>query len=243
MLKERAIESGHMPNDRVWVVRSFPDLNRFRRSVPDPTLRKAHKHLVGYVGIMAEQDGVELLVRAMGYVLSKFGRNDIGCIIVGDGPQFDQLRALAIELGLHNNVEFTGYLSGEAFLSALSSFDIGVIPDPSNVCNDKLSMNKVFEYMALGIPFVQFNLKQAKLDSGEAAVVVHDQTPEALAENIIELLGDEERRSRMSTYAMQHARLKFQWSSEKHSLLRAYRTLLPSPASADIVKPYRVTQR
>lgn len=243
MLKLRAVDEGQMPENRVWVVRSFPDLNRFRRSAPDPSLRKAHTHLVGYVGIMAEQDGVELLVRAMGYAVSKLGRKEIGCVIVGDGPQLSRLRALANELGLHDNVEFTGYLSGDAFLSALSSFDIGVIPDPSNICNDMLSMNKVFEYMAVGIPFVQFNLKQSKIDSGEAAIVVDDQTPEALADGIVQLLDDEQRRERMSAYALKHARAEFQWSSEKHSLLRAYRTLLPSPASNNVADPYRVTQR
>ena len=179
----------------------------------------------------------------MGHAVNKLGRMDIGCVIVGDGPEFDRLRLLSADLGLQENVRFTGYLSGDAFLSALSSFDIGVIPDPSNVCNDKLSMNKVFEYMALGIPFVQFDLPQAKLDSGEAALVVKVQTPEALAESIVDLLGDEERRSRMSAYAMERAKREFQWSSEKHSLLRAYRALLPTKVSKDVVEPYSVAPR
>ena len=239
-LKERAVVSGNMPEDRVWVVRSFPDLHRFKRLAPDPSLRRAHQHLVGYVGIMAEQDGVELLVLAMEHAVKKLGRQDIGCVVVGDGPEFDRLRALTLKLGLQDNVQFTGYLSGDAFLSALSSFDIGVIPDPSNVCNDKLSMNKVFEYMALGIPFVQFDLKQARMDSGDAALVVPDQTPEGLGESIVELLGDEERRARMSAYAMERAKREFQWSNEKHSLLRAYSTLLPQQSSTEM-KPIRVS--
>ena len=96
--------------------------------------------------------------------------------------------------------------------------------------------------MALGIPFVQFDLAQAKLDSGEAALVVDDPTPEALAETIIDLLSDEQRMARMSAYATEHARLKFQWISEKQSLLRAYHTLLPSNSTTNVVKPQSVTQ-
>ena len=54
--------------------------------------------------------------------------------------------------------DFTGYLSGPSLMAHLSAIDVGVIPDPPNEFNDKLSMNKVFEYMMLGLPFVQFNL-------------------------------------------------------------------------------------
>ncbi|CAJ1369744.1 unnamed protein product [Effrenium voratum] len=153
-LKGRAIETGKMPPDKVWVVRSFPDIERFKRTTPDESAKRGRRYLAGYVGIMAEQDGVEYLVRAMDHIVNGQGRDDIGCVIIGDGPDYDRLRALAAELNLLDHVEFTGYLSGAPLLEKLSACDIGVIPDPPNVCNDKLSMNKVFEYMALGMPFV-----------------------------------------------------------------------------------------
>jgi glycosyltransferase involved in cell wall biosynthesis len=111
-------------------------------------------------------------------------------------------------------------------LGALSACDIGIIPDPPNACNDKLSMNKVFEYMALGLPFVQFDLAQARSEAGVAALVVNDTTPEALAEAIIALLADEPARRRMSAYGRAHAPREFQWESEKKSLLNAYEFLL-----------------
>ncbi|WP_311029159.1 glycosyltransferase family 4 protein [Mesorhizobium koreense] len=227
-LKERAVASGLVPRDRVWVVRSFPDLDRFQRSLPDPILRRGHKYLVGYVGIMAEQDGVELLVRAMAHVVKVKGREDIGCIVIGDGPDFDRLRGLMAELGLGDHMQFAGYLSGDKLFSALSSCDIGVIPDPSNVCNDKLSMNKVFEYMALGLPFVQFDLPQAKADAGDASMIVGSPTPEALGDGMIELLGDADRREQMAAYAIARAHREFHWKVEKQTLLEAYGTLLPA---------------
>jgi glycosyltransferase involved in cell wall biosynthesis len=227
-LKGRAVATGLIPEDRVWVVRSFPDLDRFQRSLPDATLRKGHKYLVGYVGIMAEQDGVELLVRAMAHVVKVKGREDIGCIVIGDGPDFDRLRGLTAELGLGDHMQFAGYLSGDKLFSALSSCDIGVIPDPSNVCNDKLSMNKVFEYMALGLPFVQFDLPQAKVDAGDASLIVDSPTSAALGDGMIELLSDPDRRKRMAAYAAARAHREFHWKVEKQSLLEAYSTLLPA---------------
>ncbi|WP_421982349.1 glycosyltransferase family 4 protein [Roseibium sp.] len=157
-LKDRAIHTGKMPADKVWVVRSFPDIERFKRTEPDEAAKRGRKFLAGYVGIMAEQDGVEYLVKAMNHIVNVEGRDDIGCVIIGDGPDYDRLREMSQELNLTDHVEFTGYMSGAPLLEKLSACDIGVIPDPPNVCNDKLSMNKVFEYMALGMPFVQFDL-------------------------------------------------------------------------------------
>ena len=81
------------------------------------------------------------------------------------------------DLGLDDYVTFTGFLSGEPLLKAFSTFDIGVIPDPKNTYNDKISMNKVFEYMSLGIPFVQFDLIEGRKIAGDAALYATQQQP------------------------------------------------------------------
>jgi glycosyltransferase involved in cell wall biosynthesis len=230
--KEIAVTRGRMPAGRVWVVRSYPDLDRFRRVKPNPALRKEFRFLVGYLGVMGRQDGVDLLVRAMSHIVTTLGRTDIGCLIVGDGPERDALIALADELGLLRYITFTGFLSGKDLLTHLCAFDVGVIPDPPNVCNDKLSMNKVFEYAALGIPFVHFDLPQARRDAGDAGLVVSDATGEGLGEGIVTLLPDEAARRRMSAYGRARAAREFRWSGEKANLLAAYGSLLdlePSP--------------
>ena len=162
----------------------------------------------------------------MNHIVHVEGRDDIGCVIIGDGPDYDRLRAMSEDLKLTEHIEFTGYMSGAPLLQTLSACDIGVIPDPPNVCNDKLSMNKVFEYMALGMPFVQFDLEQAKIDAGDAAHIVPDSTPECLAQGMMDLLADPERRAQMTAYATDRAKREFHWDIEKHSMLDAYRTLL-----------------
>jgi glycosyltransferase involved in cell wall biosynthesis len=225
-LKRQAIARGLMQPDRVWVVKSYPDLARFHRVEPNPSLKRGFAYLVGYMGIMAEQDGVDLLIRAMAHIVKKSMRKDVGCLVIGTGPQYDRLVGLSIDLGIESFVKFTGYLSGNELLSTLSACDIGVIPDPPNVCNDKLSMNKVFEYMALGLPFVQFDLMQARSEAGEAAVVVEKVSPEALGEALLALLANEPLRQRMGAYGRKRAQHEFQWEKEKRSLLNAYEFLL-----------------
>jgi glycosyltransferase involved in cell wall biosynthesis len=227
-LKELAVARGGMSPDRVWVVRSVPDLEYFRPAKPDPSVRRAFRYLVGYVGIIAEQDGVSLLIEAMDHIVKNLGRTDVACLIIGDGPQASRLKALVDERRIAEYVEFAGYISGDALLAKLGACDIGVVPDPPNASNGKMSMIKVFEYMALGLPFVQFDLRQATSDAGAAALVVASPTPQALGDGIVSLLEDAAARERMQTYGRERAQREFQWDVEKRSLLAAYGTLSPN---------------
>ena len=223
--KKIAIERGGMQPDKVAIVKSYPDLVRFHAVPADPALRKSFKFLIGYIGIIGQQDGVDILIRAMAYIVKELKRTDIGCMIIGSGSELGNLRALASDLGVNGNVTFTGYLSGEALLTHLCSLDIGVIPDPPSACNDKLSMNKVFEYMALGLPFVQFDLAQSRLEAGDAGFVAKEPTPEAMAEAIISLLTNETLRHKMSKIGKERANREFRWETEKQTLVEHYRKL------------------
>jgi glycosyltransferase involved in cell wall biosynthesis len=226
--KRIAIERGRMSPQRVWVVKSYPDLNTFRRVSPDPALRKGRAHLVGYVGIMNAQDRVDLLLLAMQHIVRRLHREDIQCLLVGDGPEYENLVRMTEEMGLASFITFAGYLTGAPLLRHLSSLDVGAIPDPPNPYNDKISLNKVFEYMALGIPFVQYDLAESRSQAGAAAVIAKDPTPEGLGEAIVRLIDDPERRAEMAAIGMSRAREEFHWEAEKSRLLEAYAALMSS---------------
>lgn len=221
-----AISRGCMAPEDVRIVRSYPDLDRFQRVDSVPTTKAPGAFLVGYVGIIGNQDGVDLFLRALAYLVHARGRKDIHAMIIGDGPDLAACQALATDLDIDAHVLFTGYLSGDDLLAHLSSFDIGVIPDPSNAFNDKLSMNKVFEYMALGLPIVMYPLVQAATEAGHAAHVVPESTPEALAEGILNLADDPERCRTMAEFGLEHARRTFSWESQEPALLETYRRVL-----------------
>jgi glycosyltransferase involved in cell wall biosynthesis len=220
--RDLAISRAGMPAKRVFIVKSYPDLARFRRIEPDSTARSGFQYLVGYVGVIAAQDGVDLLVKAMAFIANQLQRKDIGCVIIGDGPQLADLQQLVQRLGIAGQVQFSGYLSGNQLLAKLSACDVGVIPDPPNVFNDKVSMNKVFEYMAMGLPVVQFDLAQARHEAGSAAEIVETPTPEALGAKIVALLANQSKRDAMSRYGRERAEREFQWQFAERSLLAAY---------------------
>jgi glycosyltransferase involved in cell wall biosynthesis len=220
--KRIAVERGGMEPERVYIVRSIPDLSRFRRVEPDPALKNGRRHLVGYVGIMGAQDGVDLLIDAMDDLFNGRGRRDVQCLIVGSGTELEALRRRAAAHGIEDHVTFTGFLTGEPLLRALSTFDVGVIPDPKNSYNDKISMNKVFEYMALGIPFVGFDLVEGRKVAGNAALYAKDNCPVSLAGEISRLIDDKALRAELAAEGQKRAKTQLNWDVERAELLAAY---------------------
>ena len=231
--KKLAVERGGMDANRVFVVRSIPDVSRFKRVVPNMALRGGRKHVIGYVGIMGAQDGVDLLIEAMDDIVNVQKREDVGCVIVGSGTELDKLQALAVAKGLQDHVTFTGFLAGDTLLAALSSFDVGVIPDPKNIYNDKISMNKAFEYMTLGIPFVQFDLVEGRNIAGDAALYAADNSVSDLARQIGRLCDDEALAIAIAKEGQARAKALLQWDEEARQLLAAYDAVLRPDAAQE----------
>ncbi len=217
-----AIARGGMDPDRVFVVRSIPDLKRFQRTEPDTSLKNGRKHLVGYVGIMGAQDGVDLLIEAMAELVHGQGREDIQCAIVGSGTELPNLQRLVAERGLADYVTFTGFQSGAPLMRAFSAFDIGVIPDPKNGYNDKISMNKHFEYMTLGVPFVQFDLVEGRRIAGDASLYAADNSSADLARNMARLIDDRALHADLAARGAERAKAMLRWENERGRLLGAY---------------------
>ncbi len=220
--KDIAVKRGGMNDEDVFIVRSTPDLSKFRRVSVNGEYRSGRQYVLGYVGIIGVQDGVDLLIESMNLIVNSQGRTDIQCVIVGSGTELDNLKKLTRDLNLDDFITFTGYLSGDDLLKAYSTFDVGVIPDPHNVYNDKISMNKVFEYMALGIPFVQFDLSEGRLSAGDAALYATNNDPADLTQQILTLVDDPVLRTQLGAKGKQRAQRVLNWHQEKEMLLAAY---------------------
>jgi glycosyltransferase involved in cell wall biosynthesis len=222
--RDIAIERGGKHPDDVITVYSIPDKSRMRRVEADTSLHRGKRFVLGYIGIIGDQDGVDHMVRAVDHLV-KQGRDDFRAVIVGDGPALASVRALATELGLDDTVTFTGYLSGDDLLRTVSAFDIGVIPDPVNEYNDKISMNKVFEYSALGIPSVAYPLSETRRLLGSAGVFAGGSNPADLAEACLAVMADGELRTRCAEAAANLAATAFSWEREAKKYVGAYERL------------------
>ncbi|CRK49507.1 Putative glycosyltransferase (fragment) [Rhodococcus sp. RD6.2] len=218
-----AIGRGRVPPDRVTVVRSAPDLNRFVRSPADPGLRRGKPYLVAYLGVMGPQDGVDHALRALQRLRADLGREDVHAIFMGAGDAFDDLVALSEQLGLADMVEFPGRVPDEYVVRCLSTADVCLSPDPLNPLNDVSTMNKVVEYMAMARPVVSFDLVEARVSAGDAALYAAPNDEAAFAAAVDELLDDPERRSRMGQAGRARVEQGLSWTESRRALLGFYR--------------------
>jgi glycosyltransferase involved in cell wall biosynthesis len=224
--REIAMTRGGKGADEVTVVRTGPDLRRLQPGEADPGLRRGRRFLVAYIGVMGPQDGVDIVVRAAGLVVSKLGRDDIAFTLIGSGDCFDDLVALRDELGLAGHVEFTGRAPDELVARIMSTADAGLSPDPKNPLNDVSTMNKTMEYMAFGLPVVAFDLRETRVSAGDAAVYVQPNDERQYAEAIVALLDDEPRRTLMGKLARERVEQELAWSYQESAYLGVYQRVL-----------------
>jgi glycosyltransferase involved in cell wall biosynthesis len=231
-----AIERGGMDPTKVFVVRSGPKLDRLKIVPPVPALKCGRTFLVGYVGVMGKQEGLDLLLEAARHLVQEMGRTDVHFGLVGSGTSLEEMKRLAEEKQIAQYVTFTGRVPDQQMLEMLNTADVCVNPDVANEMNDKSTMNKVMEYMALGKPIVQFDLTEGRYSAGEASLYAAKNNAADMARMIAQLLDDPERRASMGAFGRKRIEHQLEWRYEAPKLLAAYDSLwMDEPATRRVL--------
>ncbi|KZB81956.1 glycosyltransferase family 4 protein [Amycolatopsis regifaucium] len=220
--KDVAVKRGGKSPDDVFVVRSAPVVERFHQVPVEPELKKGKPHLLAYLGVMGPQDGVDYALRALASLRDEIGRTDWHAVFIGSGDAFDAMVALSKELKLDDQVEFTGRISDEDLLRYLSAADVCLSPDPLNPLNDVSTMNKIMEYMAMSRPIVSFELREARVSAGEAALYAPANDEPEFAKQIAHLLDSPEQRAGMGELGRARVAGPLSWENSQKALLAAY---------------------
>jgi glycosyltransferase involved in cell wall biosynthesis len=220
--RQIAIERGGMAPERVFIVRSGPDLSRLKQVAPVDLWKNGRRYLVGYVGVMGDQEGIDLLIYAVRHIVHHLGREDIQFCLVGGGPSLAELRAMVEREGLNAFITFTGRAPDQDLFEVLSTMDIGVNPDRVNPMNDKSTMNKIMEYMALGKPMVQFDVTEGRFSAQDASLYARANDPVDMAQKIVDLLEDPKLRSQMGEFGRQRVESELSWTYQIDPLIDAY---------------------
>ncbi|MEU3398191.1 glycosyltransferase involved in cell wall biosynthesis [Streptomyces filamentosus] len=229
--RDVAVRRGGKRPEDVFVVRSAPDTDRFHPVPAEPGLKKGKPHLLCYLGVMGPQDGVDYALRALAKLRDEAGRTDWHAVFVGAGDTFDEMVELAGRLGLADQVEFTGRIPDADLARYLSTADVCLSPDPCNPLNDVSTMNKVLEYMVMGRPIVSFDLKEARVSAGDAAVYAPGDDESEFARLIALLLDDPEERARMGKTGQERIGGPLAWRNSQRALLDAYAAACRVPLS------------
>lgn len=220
--KEIAIKRGRMNPSKVQVIRSGPKLDRLRLLPVNEAVKKGRKYLVGYVGVIGEQEGIDLLLQSFAIIIKK--RQDVHLAIVGGGTHLEELKKLCSKLNLTDFVDFYGRVSDEILIEVLNSSDVCVNPDKPTEMNNLSTMNKIMEYMALKKPIVQFDLKEGRFSAQKASLYAKDIND--FAYKIISLLDDEKLRLSMGQFGYDRVINELSWDYESKKLVSFYEDVL-----------------
>ncbi|MEV3869651.1 glycosyltransferase family 4 protein [Streptomyces sp. NPDC049906] len=220
--RDVAVRRGGRSPEDVFVVRSAPAVERFQPVPPEAELKNGKPHLLCYLGVMGPQDGVDYALRALAKLRDDLKRTDWHAVFIGSGDAFDAMVELSRELGLSDQVQFTGRIPDADLVRYLSTADVCLSPDPRNPLNDVSTMNKVLEYMAMGRPIVSFDLREARVSAADAAVYAPANDEAAFAELVALLLDDPEKRARMGKIGQERITGELSWRNSQRALLAAY---------------------
>jgi glycosyltransferase involved in cell wall biosynthesis len=171
---------------------------------------------------MSTQDGLDILLDVVEHI-KKLGRRDIHFTCVGGGPAFPELQETVREKNLRDMINFTGRISDEDLLEILSTADVCVNPDKPCRMNDISTMIKIMEYMALGKPIVQFDLKEGRISAQEASLYCDSGNQVCdFADKILWLVDHPEERKKMGEFGRMRVQTELAWDYSVGNLLAAY---------------------
>ncbi len=223
---ELAVTRGGISPADLFIVRNGPDSQTFKLVPPKPALKYNKPYLVGYVGTMSIQEGLDILLEVALHI-KNMGRRDVHFTCIGGGPGLPGLRKMVQDMGLEDTVNFTGRIPDEQLLEILSTADVCVNPDKPCEMNNISTMIKIMEYMALGKPIVQFDLKEGRLSAQDASLYADNSNQVAdFAAKILWLLDNPEVRKQMGEFGRKRVEEELAWDYSVKNLLTAYQRAL-----------------
>lgn len=205
------------------------NLKRDIEIVPNPvdidkycptTKDKSHKKTLLYMGRVSYEKSIDQVIKATSIVKNTI--HDIKLIIVGDGPEKENLIKLSSDLGLQNNIVFTGFIYGDDLIKTLQSGDIFLSGSKSE--NMPLA---VLESMAIGLPILSVSsLGMVEIvKDNENGFLLSPDNPEEMAEKILYLLNDDQK---LKEFSQKSRELSLMYSNTEYArkLIEIYKKLI-----------------
>lgn len=227
--KHVAVTRGKKSPESVTVVRSGPRKEWIVPGDPTDKWSNGRDYQVGYVGVIGKQEGINYLLEAASILVFE-NKLSVQFCLVGSGTEVSKLREQVTALGLGPYVSFLGRLSDEDLRSVLSSSDVCVNPDEVNELNDKSTMNKILEYMALGKPIVQFEVTEGRYSAQSASAYARPNDSRSFAMELKRILSDKALGYEMGAFGKRRFEEELCWEQQTPKLLDAYRMALGAEA-------------
>ena len=175
--------------------------------------------VVLYLGGLMADRGLPELLDAVALV------PDVQLALVGDGVLADAMRERAEAIGIADRVHLVPPVPPGDVIAVAASASVGVSPTIPSSLNNRWSLpNKLFQYMAAGIPVVASDFPQVRevVDGTRCGVVVDTTDPARIADGIRHVLADRDEAVAMGERGRAAVADRFNWDVSERSLLDVY---------------------
>ena len=209
--------------EKIFVVRNDPDIKVYNHKLRPKISSGNGKAKLLFLGGINSQDGVDILIEALNYLVNHHNEKNFVCNILGRGDAFESVKNAAVQYGLDKYINFTGWvMDKQTVIDYLLSSDICIEPAPYNELNRHSTFIKVMEYMSVGKPIVAFDLKETRYSTNENAILVPKNDIKEFAKAIKRLIDDPDLRKKIGTAALARIQNELNWENASRNLSKAY---------------------
>lgn len=221
---ERLITLG-VSKAKISVVSNTPELDE-NVSVKDRGHITGTEFTLVYVGLINKFRGLDLVIKSMPYVITE--DSQIKLVIVGDGEYRRSLEELATSLKVRDKVQFIGWVSYEKLRQVIARSNVGLIPHQVTEHTNTTIPNKLFDYMACGIPVLSTPISPVRriIEQEQCGLIISPDDPKAVASIILELKRVPQLCSRMGMNGQKAVREKYNWQIESEKILSSIKALI-----------------
>lgn len=148
MVEETVLKRRSVLPEKCTVILNYPDTRIFRRTAP--CVRSGAEFVICYPGTLSRHQGVDIAVEAV--ALLRDTAPGLRFLIIGDGPERENLKALIAARKLEDRVSLTGLIPLENVAEIMATIDLGVVPKRKEGFGDIAFSTKIMEFMAMGVP-------------------------------------------------------------------------------------------
>jgi glycosyltransferase involved in cell wall biosynthesis len=219
------LERVGLPAGRWTLVGNTPDLPRTRQQAKQPAeipeSFRDRKILI-FTGILVGDRGVEVALRGLKQ-LQASTPDRFGLLVIGDGPARSQLEAEARTLGVDTHVSFMGWIPHDDLPAYWARAEIGILPFHACTHIDTTLANKLFDYMAVGLPVVTSDARPMArvLRETGAGLTFAAGNPDSFARAVRTIADDPDRAGEMRRGALEASDRTYNWARDAEHLLEA----------------------
>ncbi|MEX2658819.1 MAG: glycosyltransferase family 4 protein [Acidimicrobiales bacterium] len=224
--------------DKITIIPNAVDVAAFEPAAPDLPLKRRlglpdGAPVVGYISNVSHREGHDVLLR--GFAAVARVRDDVRCLVVGDGPERTGIERLAASLGIGDRVVFTGEVDHREIRRYYSIIDVFVVPRRPDYAADHVTPLKPFEALALERAMIVSDLPSLREIVGEEerGLLFRPEDPAALARRIGDLLDDPARRRTLGGTGRAWILRERTWDRNAERYLELYQSVLGSFGDRD----------